>query len=516
MAATSAPLACLYSRTRGFLMEASAVRHVAGAPALAGRSPLLRLQSDEKLVALIRRGHHGAFEALVNRYHSRLLAFCRHMLGTTEDAEDVLQEVFTAAFNAIAPTSARSTRARGSTASPATAASTTCAARQHAGQDSMDIFERDGGATTADTVHKREEFRQIVADVQELPESQRTRAAPARDRRALLRADRRGDGHHGAEREVAARARARVARGGRRGAAAHLRRGAPRARPGGRGPRPHLAPGSPPPARAATAAASSAASCATRTARWPPSTRSARWCWSRSSCGQAGRRRAAPRPAAARPPRRGAAAPAARRLPALAPWPAGHRQRVGLGRHRHGRARRPRPGLQRRRSSPRRRGGQAGPPPPGGSREPREGRRGPAARPAGRLVPASAHGRGACPPPAWQRPTPASATKPVTDTPAATPAEALAGQPQLGTTDQGGSTVTLPQQPSQTPEGAADADPTAPGVAPAPTPIVTPAPPFIQLRSSGRRHDRQPGPRHHRAGRRHHRADRRPGHRAAA
>ena len=38
----------------------------------------------------------------------------------------------------------------------------------------MDVFERDGGTTTADTVHSREEFRQIVADVQELPETQRT------------------------------------------------------------------------------------------------------------------------------------------------------------------------------------------------------------------------------------------------------------------------------------------------------------------------------------------------------
>ena len=38
----------------------------------------------------------------------------------------------------------------------------------------MDIFERDGGTTTADTVHKREEFRQIVTDVQDLPETQRT------------------------------------------------------------------------------------------------------------------------------------------------------------------------------------------------------------------------------------------------------------------------------------------------------------------------------------------------------
>ena len=38
----------------------------------------------------------------------------------------------------------------------------------------MDVFERDGGAPTADTVHLREEFRHIVGDVQELPETQRT------------------------------------------------------------------------------------------------------------------------------------------------------------------------------------------------------------------------------------------------------------------------------------------------------------------------------------------------------
>ena len=66
-----------------------------------GRSPLLRLQSDERLITLIRRGNHHAFEALVARYQARLLAFCRHMLASREDAEDVLQEVFAAAFNAI-------------------------------------------------------------------------------------------------------------------------------------------------------------------------------------------------------------------------------------------------------------------------------------------------------------------------------------------------------------------------------------------------------------------------------
>ncbi len=156
-------------------MEAGALNPSAAAiPGIGGRSPLLRLQSDEKLIALIRKGQHGAFEALVQRYQSRLLAFCRHMLGSTEDAEDVLQEVFAAAFNAICadnrPINARPWLYR--------IARNRCLNHLRRpvpnGQDSMDVFERDGGQTTADAVHKREEFRQIVADVQELPETQRT------------------------------------------------------------------------------------------------------------------------------------------------------------------------------------------------------------------------------------------------------------------------------------------------------------------------------------------------------
>ena len=141
---------------------------------LPGRSPLLRLQGDEKLIAMTRKGQQAAFETLVDRYQSRLLAFCRHMLGSTEDAEDVLQEVFTAAFNAMLaderPINARPWLYR--------IARNRCLNHLRrptaAGQDSMDVFERDGGITTADTVHKREEFRQIVADVQELPETQKT------------------------------------------------------------------------------------------------------------------------------------------------------------------------------------------------------------------------------------------------------------------------------------------------------------------------------------------------------
>jgi RNA polymerase sigma factor (sigma-70 family) len=155
-------------------MEASALQQSASLPALAGRSPLLRLQSDERLIALTRRGQHGAFEALVQRYQPRLLAFCRHMLGSQEDAEDVLQEVFTAAFNAVLADD-RHINARPWLYRIARNRSLNHLRRpQPAGQDSMDVFERDGGTTTADTVHKREEFRQIVADVHELPETQRT------------------------------------------------------------------------------------------------------------------------------------------------------------------------------------------------------------------------------------------------------------------------------------------------------------------------------------------------------
>ena len=62
-------------------MEATALTH-SSVPGLSRPSPLLRLQSDEKLVALTRRGQHAAFETLISRYQSRLLSFCRHMLSS--------------------------------------------------------------------------------------------------------------------------------------------------------------------------------------------------------------------------------------------------------------------------------------------------------------------------------------------------------------------------------------------------------------------------------------------------
>jgi len=154
-------------------VEASALTH-AGTVGTPGRSPLLRLQSDERLIALVRRGNHGAFEALVGRYQSRLLAFCRHMLGSREDAEDVLQEVFAAAFNAILADD-RPINARPWLYRIARNRSLNHLRRvQPIGVDSMDIHLSEHGTTTADKVDKREQFRELIADVQELPETQRT------------------------------------------------------------------------------------------------------------------------------------------------------------------------------------------------------------------------------------------------------------------------------------------------------------------------------------------------------
>ena len=154
-------------------MEASTLTHASRSGLLARRSPLLRLQSDDKLVVLIREHHDRAFEVLFDRYQSRLLAFCRGMLSSSEDAEDVLQEVFVNAHAAMLadsrPINVRPWLYR--------IARNRCLNHLRKpvpeGQDSMDIHESNG-AGTLERVQRREELRAIFADVGELPETQRT------------------------------------------------------------------------------------------------------------------------------------------------------------------------------------------------------------------------------------------------------------------------------------------------------------------------------------------------------
>ncbi|MCW2957210.1 MAG: polymerase, sigma-24 subunit, subfamily, partial [Solirubrobacterales bacterium] len=162
----------IFSTSRGHVEVSSLTsRSAAG---LRGPTPLLRMASDERLVALTRRGNQGAYEALVARYQSRLLAFCRHMLGSREDAEDVLQEVFAAAFNAMLADD-RPINVRPWLYRIARNRSLNHMRRQTAiGVDTMDAHFADHGASTADKVHAREQFRELIADVQELAETQKT------------------------------------------------------------------------------------------------------------------------------------------------------------------------------------------------------------------------------------------------------------------------------------------------------------------------------------------------------
>jgi RNA polymerase sigma factor (sigma-70 family) len=154
-------------------LEASALTHASRRGLLARRSPLLKLQGDEKLIAMARSGNPGAFETIVDRYQGRLLGFCRQMLGSTEDAEDVLQEVFVNAYKAmladereinLRPWLYRIARNRclNYLRKPKADA-----------QESMDMVPEVDAASTAEKVHNREEFRQILSDVNKLPETQR-------------------------------------------------------------------------------------------------------------------------------------------------------------------------------------------------------------------------------------------------------------------------------------------------------------------------------------------------------
>jgi RNA polymerase sigma factor (sigma-70 family) len=84
-------------------VEASALHPPATLSRISVALPLLRLRSDEQLIALFRAGNDDAFGVLHERYRQRLFAYVRQMLSGTsrQDAEDVLQDVFVRAFGAL-------------------------------------------------------------------------------------------------------------------------------------------------------------------------------------------------------------------------------------------------------------------------------------------------------------------------------------------------------------------------------------------------------------------------------
>ena len=155
-------------------MEASALRAPAGLTRLALPSALLRLRSDEQLVAAFRQGNDDAFHVIHDRYRARLFAYTRQMLGgSRSDAEDALQDVFLRAYNALRaddrPVVLKAWLYR--------VAHNRCIDHLRrptpAAAEVFDVSRTPTPDPLAEA-ERREDLRRLIADVQQLPEQQRS------------------------------------------------------------------------------------------------------------------------------------------------------------------------------------------------------------------------------------------------------------------------------------------------------------------------------------------------------
>ncbi|MDQ2898098.1 MAG: sigma-70 family RNA polymerase sigma factor, partial [Actinomycetota bacterium] len=143
-------------------------------PRLAFGASLLRIRSDDQLVALFRDGHEDAFRVIHDRYRSRLHAYTRQMLaGSPHDSEDALQEIFMRAYYGL-----RANR-RDLALRPwlYRVAHNRCIDELRRPPlillDPADVCGSDD-VDPAARVEQRDALRQLIADVQRLPDQQRS------------------------------------------------------------------------------------------------------------------------------------------------------------------------------------------------------------------------------------------------------------------------------------------------------------------------------------------------------
>jgi RNA polymerase sigma factor (sigma-70 family) len=156
-------------------VEASAVHAPAGLARVPLGSPLLRLRSDDQLLALFRGGSEDAFRAIYDRYRQRLFAYVRQMLcaGPRQDAEDVLQDVFVRAYGALR-TDDREINLR---AWLYRVAHNRCIDHlRRPVPAAADLFElsRKPLHDPLEEAQRREDLARLVADIARLPEQQRS------------------------------------------------------------------------------------------------------------------------------------------------------------------------------------------------------------------------------------------------------------------------------------------------------------------------------------------------------
>ena len=155
-------------------MEAGALRAPAALNRISVTAPLLRLRSDEQLVALFRAGNDAAFSVIHDRYCQRLFVYSRQMLnGSRQDAEDALQDVFLRAYSSLRvsddPISLRAWLYR--------VAHNRCIDHlRKPVPPAIDLFETSRRPLHDPTLEaeRREDLRRLIEDVRRLPEQQRS------------------------------------------------------------------------------------------------------------------------------------------------------------------------------------------------------------------------------------------------------------------------------------------------------------------------------------------------------
>jgi len=145
------------------------VPSVAGRMAIRGPKRLLALRSDGRLVELARSGDDAAFEVLYERYVAAILGFCRHMLGSQEEAEDAVQQAFVAAHGAIR----RGSREIAFKPWVYTIARNRCLSILRARREQPMELPELSTAGLNEQIEQRADLRELVQDVQRLPEQQR-------------------------------------------------------------------------------------------------------------------------------------------------------------------------------------------------------------------------------------------------------------------------------------------------------------------------------------------------------
>jgi RNA polymerase sigma factor (sigma-70 family) len=135
---------------------------------------LLRLRSDEQLVSLFRAGNEEAFRIIHDRYRQRLFAYTRQMLaGSPQDAEDALQEIFVRAYAGLRAND----RQLALRAWLYRVAHNRCIDELRRpplpAPEVMDCL-HPPGQDPATKVEQRDALRRLIADVQRLPDQQRS------------------------------------------------------------------------------------------------------------------------------------------------------------------------------------------------------------------------------------------------------------------------------------------------------------------------------------------------------